>query len=381
MKKIAVLITIIICLGGCKKQDISTNYSDTANEQSESVKNEIYYDNGEIKRGELPQREKIDPNDGMDVVNSNVTNEYEVSDSIESTDYNFSDAVYMNDSIIATDKKGNQLVNLSNDLDVISTIGTIGSGNVEFLNPVAIDKDKNNNLYILDAGNYRIQILDSKYNYIKEVRVDFLEDYELNARTLGFIVDTNGEFAYFSETYQGILLCIDLNTGKVYKLEDYSSGKFTKDNENVYYINKYIYLGNSTDITMKTEENFLYKIKGKDIVNKVRLFDKLQSGGISLINNTLYYMCTSFMFMIEYDLAGNYISTPYPGVLSYIDEILEDGIINEEKYTNATKGKLYSATYNIKQGSKDDIIVIYNCIDMGEINKGGSIRILRKFKK
>jgi hypothetical protein len=384
MKYLAVLLTIIICLGGCKKQDISTIYSDTANEQSESVKNEIYYDNGEIKRGELPQREKIDPNDGMDVVNSNVTNEYEVVDSIESTDYNFSDAVYMNDSIIATDKKGNQLVILNNDLKVISTIGTFGSGNVEFLSPVAIDKDENNNLYILDGGNCRIQVLDSKYNYCKEIRLEFLEDYRLAGMNLGFIVDNSGEFAYFSETYQGILLCIDLNTGKIDKLEEYSSGEFTKDNEYVYYIKNLTYTGDSTSLTMRTEEVFLYKICGKDIISKVRLYDNQQSGGILLINNSLYYMCTSRMYMMEYDLEGKYISTPYDGLLSDADQVneeaYEEGVFNHEKFINAVKGKLYSTTYNIKQGSKDDIIVIYNCIDIGEINKGGAIGILRKVK-
>lgn len=379
MKYLATFLAIVLLLTGCQKQEVTTIYSDTINGIEESLKNEIYFNNGEIRNGKNTQRKVIEPNDGKSVVTSNITHEYEISSSIESPDYNFSDAVYMNDSIIATDKKGNQLVILNNDLKVMSTIGTFGSGNVEFLSPVAIDKDENNNLYILDGGNYRIQVLDSMYNYIKEIKLDFLGDSMLAGMNLGFIVDNNGEFAYFSETYQGILLCIDLNTGKIDKLEEYSSGKFTKDNEFVYYINNYIYTGDSINMTMNTEEVFLYKINGKDIINKVRLYDGLNSSGITLIYESLYYMSYSNFFMIEYDLEGNYISTPYAGVL--LDQEQMNKLGNLENFFNAAKGKVYSSTYNIIQGSNDDIIAIYNSSDREETIKGGAIGILRKVKE
>jgi hypothetical protein len=132
---------------------------------------------------------------------------------------------------------------------------------------------------------------------------------------------------------------------------------------------------------MTTEEVFLYKICGKDIINKVRLYDGQQSRGITLVDDALYYMNNSQGFMMAYDLEGNYISTPYAGLLKYMDEIVEDGIINEEIYSKYTKGKLYRTAYSMKQGSNDDIIVVYNCIEMREPNKGGAISILRKVKK
>ena len=50
---------------------------------------------------------------------------------------------------------------------LIKSVGSEGNGEVQFCNPFALDvSDRNNNFYVCEEGNERIQILSKEFNYV-----------------------------------------------------------------------------------------------------------------------------------------------------------------------------------------------------------------------
>lgn len=64
------------------------------------------------------------------------------------------------DCIIAADYTG----------DILKKVGQTGNGKCEFLNPAAI-AEYDDEIYILDQGNQRVQILDHDLNYVREIEL------------------------------------------------------------------------------------------------------------------------------------------------------------------------------------------------------------------
>lgn len=72
--------------------------------------------------------------------------------------------------IIISDRKNDCIIKTDYEGNLIKKIGETGSGEGEFLSPGAIAGYKDN-LYIIDQGNQRIQILDGELNYIGELKL------------------------------------------------------------------------------------------------------------------------------------------------------------------------------------------------------------------
>lgn len=62
---------------------------------------------------------------------------------------------------------GVSLSNSTNAQNVLKTIGSPGSGNVELDDPKGVVVDTKGNLYVVDSGNNRIQEFDSNGKFIR----------------------------------------------------------------------------------------------------------------------------------------------------------------------------------------------------------------------
>lgn len=70
--------------------------------------------------------------------------------------------------ILVTDGKSDSIYSIDLDGELLGTFGKTGNGPGEFINPAAITIYQNN-IYVLDRGNNRIQILNQDLEYVGEV--------------------------------------------------------------------------------------------------------------------------------------------------------------------------------------------------------------------
>jgi hypothetical protein len=75
-----------------------------------------------------------------------------------------------NDNIFVSDGYGNsRVVKISPDGHWLKTVGTFGKGQDQFNTPHAIAVDAQNNIYVADRGNFRIQVYDDNLNYVRTI--------------------------------------------------------------------------------------------------------------------------------------------------------------------------------------------------------------------
>ena len=140
------------------------------------------------------------------------------------------------DEIIILDQEDNNIKVIDWDGNLIKTIGKLGSGEVEFKNPAAFYYDEESGCYyIVDDGNGRVVVLDTDFNFVKNIDVKFLkEKSSLNA--CSSIVLYKGSLylstAYAREEYMTILK-IDPDGNE--KLYDQRFGGFLKVIDNNLY--------------------------------------------------------------------------------------------------------------------------------------------------
>jgi hypothetical protein len=75
-----------------------------------------------------------------------------------------------NDNIFVSDGYGNsRVVKISPDGHWLKAVGTYGKGQDQFNTPHAIAVDAQNNVYVADRGNFRIQVYDDNLNYVRTI--------------------------------------------------------------------------------------------------------------------------------------------------------------------------------------------------------------------
>jgi len=73
-------------------------------------------------------------------------------------------------SIFVSDGYGNsRVVKISPDGHWLKMLGTYGSGPDQFKTPHSIAVDAQNNIYVADRGNFRIQVYDDNLNFVKSI--------------------------------------------------------------------------------------------------------------------------------------------------------------------------------------------------------------------
>lgn len=87
------------------------------------------------------------------------------------------------------------------DYSKIKTIGSRGSGKVEFNYPTFMTTDKEGRLYVVDSGNFRVQILDRQGNFIRTFGSPGDSPGSF-ARPKGIAIDSEGHIYVVDAAYQ-----------------------------------------------------------------------------------------------------------------------------------------------------------------------------------
>jgi tripartite motif-containing protein 71 len=78
-------------------------------------------------------------------------------------------AVDSNNNVYVTDSGNNRVEKFSDNGTLISILGKSGKKDGQFLSPLAITVDQSDNVYVADTGNNRIQKFDSNGNFITKI--------------------------------------------------------------------------------------------------------------------------------------------------------------------------------------------------------------------
>lgn len=125
------------------------------------------------------------------------------------------------DEIIILDQEENNIKVIDWDGNLIKTIGKLGSGEVEFKKPAAFYYDEDSGYYyIVDDGNGRVVVLDTDFNFVKNIDVKFLkEKSSLNACS-SIVLYKDSLYlstAYAREEYMAILKIYPDGNEKLYE--------------------------------------------------------------------------------------------------------------------------------------------------------------------
>lgn len=71
-------------------------------------------------------------------------------------------------NVYLSDSNGNQILKYYDNGTFIGTIGSEGTEPGKFNTPHGIAIDPNNNMYVTDMKNYRVQVFDSKDSFVRQ---------------------------------------------------------------------------------------------------------------------------------------------------------------------------------------------------------------------
>ena len=228
---------------------------------------------------------------------------------------------------------------------------------MQFINPLFIDQDDSGNIYIMDYGNARIQVLNSKLEYKKEIDLPLLKYIHNTKGYLDMIVDNDGNYAYFNSDLPSAVYLINLHTGEYYSILDYTKGFFAKcDNGEIFYIESDEYYKEGIHEGCRSGINYMYTISKDKIIDKVRLEDYLVVRAVmSYGDNILFgsYRSPDGSIILEYSKKGEFIQTPF-------------GIVGQVAKSEAENYQFYISS--MAQNDDDNIVVVYSKKAFGKGN-------------
>jgi hypothetical protein len=224
----------------------------------------------------------------------------------------------LNNDLIVLDGNNDKILLLDYNGNIIKTVGTTGSGPLEFSNPTAITTH-DNKIYIVDGKNDRIQILDESLSYIKEIKLERKENNP-DFAFQDIAVDKNGTIYVTGDLMDnpGILYYKDNDT-KGHWIDEYFKGYLAEDNGEVYaintgmfYVSKKNELGNmsqKSDFGSITGENFLFKVSEEGMKKVSELPFGINSYDFVFDNKEIVSVSGCFYQLVRMNNKGEYIDS------------------------------------------------------------------------
>lgn len=181
--------------------------------------------------------------------------------------------VFGNELVVA-DQDANALYRYDLDCNYLGTVGKQGMAEVEFNMPMALDVYRDQ-LYILDSGNYRVQVLDQNYEFVSEYQLN-PQHYSNGGGIYWDLAVKNENCIYVSTSSSGYLETriarIDEN-GQT-DFEDVFCGRLCKYEGEIYAVNtlEYTVISENRELFSSGEHHF-YRIDDMEMTDLWRFPD------------------------------------------------------------------------------------------------------------
>lgn len=225
MKKKKFVLTIfcmiLISVTGCQK---SENYKMTKASKNDVLP--IYEQNAEELQG-VSELQIL-----QDVYKSGYKFEEWIIEGVEEP----GGILALEEAFIVSDRENDCIFKVDNNGNIIDEIGQTGSGNGEFLKPSALAV-YNHEIYVLDQGNNRIQILDENLVYDREIKLKDIKTEDPNYIPQNIAVNQEGVFV------TGVSLenpVVDRYTEEVDEIGSNFIGSMSTYDNQMYFINSMV---------------------------------------------------------------------------------------------------------------------------------------------
>lgn len=209
--------------------------------------------------------------------------------------------------IILIDRGKDCLIQTDYDGNYIKSVGETGNGPLEFVSPTGITSFQDK-IYVIDAGNNRVQILTKDLQF--EGEISLTTDSDLPTVYENIAV----------ESEHTIYLCGNSLMDRY--ITKWKDGEMTKIGENFYgsiYGNEgQIYAVNRGNICVDTDEiamsvasgdNYLFQIKNDKLIVLSKLPDGLSVNAFTCFNDKLICFASSLAKMYEFNTEGEWEKT------------------------------------------------------------------------
>ena len=224
--------------------------------------------------------------------------------------YSVSDFICIDDKIIATDPENDCILVTDKKTGEIKTAGQTGSGNEDYINPRGIWLH-NDLIYIVDAGNARIKILDLQLNCRRNIDLSSLTVAHPSDYLNDIAVDDNGNIyitvaAYYRES-DGKLYFIRNGSDEITAIMDRCTGVVTSCGGKAYFANSLEYADNFG----VSGNHFIYELENGKITSSYMLPYEYTPMGIYVDGGGIYCSSASFREISKVDLNNMQVTRLY----------------------------------------------------------------------
>lgn len=225
--------------------------------------------------------------------------------------------VCRSEDVLITDRKKNCILRFDLEGNLLEETGQLGSGEMEFQSPMGITQ-RNEEIYILDWGNRRVQILDNQLHFQREFALENLR--KTGDAALSSIAVGNDGTVYLAGNYTG--------TNEIYVYDSNGTKKNSRFKTFFGTVGSYgnhIYALNFGQIAVDIDkmqmswgygENSLFKLESDSEKIVCSLPKNMGINSFIIDDNKLIGISNYRRGIFVFDLQGNYIET-----VDHIDQI------------------------------------------------------------
>lgn len=222
----------------------------------------------------------------------------------------FGSLTCMGNNIYVVCTGSNCILKYSKEGQLVDTFGRVGKGEGEFSKPIAIC-NFDNEIYVMDENDGRIQVFDENGKFIKKYNVEELESPYVSVVDL----EANEEKIYVSvvgcEKKSLKIYDIDKSNGKVSKIGDMAMGALGKDEKNIYFAKAFDFFKEKNSSGYRDGESYIASVTDKDVVKHFQLPDTYSPADIAVFNHQMYVFSRAYTQIDVFEMDGSYVETVF----------------------------------------------------------------------
>jgi hypothetical protein len=251
-------------------------------------------------------------------------------------------------NFIVSDSNNDRILVIDSDGNLLKTIGKTGNGDGEFRKPLGVTTDNNDNIYVADSGNGRVEEFNKYGAYIRTINIADFQMKNINYNIQDVEVDLNGNIyvSTFSFNLKFAHIYVISTDGKITKLGNNLCGWLYKNNNHIYFVSDFELIPSKKSI--EAGRNLLIELAQDGFINAHELPYKTEPVGLCFKNDDYIVLSSSRATIDEYDSNLKYVGSPfavnareYGGICSMVMDDKEN-IYMLNKFTNV----IYKLTRN-----------------------------------
>lgn len=214
------------------------------------------------------------------------------------------DFISLNDKIVATDSENDCLLIIDKESGSIETNGQTGNGGEDYLSPHGIWAS-GDFIYVMDSGNKRIKILDSRLKVQDEIRLSGIEFTDPFSFLNDISVDESDHIfftVYSTEKRDAKLYYIEKDTNEPKVLLNNCTGVIASYHNKTYFTNTYEFGKDKDGEYASSGTHYIYEIENNEVISAYLLPEQYTPTAISIDSGGFYCSSIAYREISKIDL-------------------------------------------------------------------------------